>query len=134
MDQDEEFSWLLNDIADYNVHADEKEVSLLESVGRQKMADSEVKKAERKAKRGSTEPLLGEDSVIAGEPNLEVETERVDADVDEAEEEEEAGPDLLLREAARIVADQAVLEADLELLKTQFTQLSTKKADPGTIN
>ena len=134
MDQDEEFAWLLNDIADYNVHADEKEVSLLESVGRQKMAESDVKKAERKAKRGSTEPLLGEDSVIAGEPNLEVETERVDADVDEADEEEEAGPDLLLREAARIVADQAVLEADLELLKTQFTQLSTKKTDPGTIN
>jgi len=136
MGEDEEFNWLMTDINDYNVHADEKEVSLLESVGRQKMAESESKKAERKAKRGSKEPLLSEDSVAAGEPNLEVETERYDADADaDAEEEEgEAGPDLLLREAARIVADQAALEADLELLKTQFTQLNTKKADPGKIN
>jgi carboxyl-terminal processing protease len=134
MGEDEEFSWLLNDIDEYNTHADEKEVSLLESVGRQKMADAENKKAERKAKRGSEEPLLGDDSVIAGEPNLEVETERLDVDSAEEEESEEAGPDLLLREAARIVADQAALEADLELLQTQFTQLSTKKADPGTIN
>ena len=132
MNDDEEFGWLLTDIGEYNTHADEKEVSLLESVGRQKMAESESKKAERKAKRSSTEPLLGEDSVIAGEPNLEVETERVDADSDE--EEEEAGPDLLLREAARIVADQAALEADMELLQTQFTQLNNKKSDPGKIN
>jgi hypothetical protein len=42
---------------------------------------------------------------------------------DDEEEEEEQGPDLLLRETARIVADMAELESDLESLKQQFAQL-----------
>ncbi|MCH8227158.1 MAG: carboxy terminal-processing peptidase, partial [Proteobacteria bacterium] len=37
--EDQEFSWLLSDIDDYNLHSKEKKVSLLESVGRQKMAE-----------------------------------------------------------------------------------------------
>jgi carboxyl-terminal processing protease len=135
MAADEEFGWLLTDINEYNVHADEKEVSLLESVAREKMAENETKKAERKAKHDSLEPLIGEESVIAGEPNLDVETELLDAEANEEEDEEiDEGPDLLLRETARIVADQAELEADLELLQQQFVQLNSEKPDPATIN
>ena len=40
--------------------------------------------------------------------------------------EEEEGPDLLLREAARIVADMFELGSDMELLERQFVQLSEK--------
>ena len=138
MHDDEEFSWLLTDIDEFNSHADEKEVSLLETVGRERLTEMETKKADRKAKRDSTEPLLGEDSVIAGEPNLNLETELVDApigdDEEAAEEAEEEGPDLLLREAARIVADQAELEGDLDLLDRQFTQLNSTKTDSDTLN
>ena len=54
-----------------------------------------------------------------------------DAGEDEDAEEEE-GPDFLLRESARIVADMAELGADVDLLKRQFAQLSAEAKDgPG---
>ena len=140
----EEFNWLLNDINDYNVQAEEKSVSLLESVGRSKMAESEAKRAERKEKRKSLDPLLSEDSVMALSPNPEVDPE-VDAELADAEdeatgdeeeegEEEEEGPDFLLREAAQIVADMAELNKDLELLEHQFSQLNSEAAENHKIN
>jgi carboxyl-terminal processing protease len=120
---DEEFGWLRNDIDSYNEMAAETSVSLLESVGRQKMKEDEERRAERKAKQESGGPLLEEDSALAA-PNPELgDFEDEDAAEGEDEEEEDAGPDLLLREAARIVADMAELEADLELLERQFAQL-----------
>ena len=134
--ENEEFSWLLTDIDEYNTHANEKQVSLLESVGRQELAESEAKRAERKAKRESLNPLLSEDSVMAVSPIPEVDTEMADVDeeVNEDEEEVDEGPDLLLREAARIVADQAELESDLELLERQFSQLSAQGSEQSKIN
>ena len=136
----EEFSWLLSDITEYNVQADEKSVSLLESVGREKLTEAEAKRAERKAKRESLDPLLNEDSVLAVSPNPEVDADLEDAeevaaqDEEDEEEEEDEGPDLLLREAARIVADMAELESDLELLEHQFSQLNSDGPGPGKIN
>jgi len=131
--EDEEFGWLQSDITDYNTHASEKSVSLLESVGRQKIAENEALRAERKAKREGVEPLLEADSVMTA-PNPELETELLDGDLDEAEEDADDGPDLLLREAARIVADQTELEANLELLENQFTQLTLQKSENDQIN
>jgi carboxyl-terminal processing protease len=131
---DEEFGWLETDIEEYNVHAAETKVSLLESVGREKMAESESKRAERKAKRESLDPLLNEESVMAESPMPEVETELLDGDAEEEEEEVEEGPDLLLREAARIVADQTELESNLELLENQFTQLNVQETENDQIN
>ena len=136
----EEFSWLLSDITEYNVQADEKSVSLLESVGREKLTEAEAKRAERKAKRESLDPLLNEDSVLAVSPNPEVDADLEDVeevaaqDEEDEEEEEDEGPDLLLREAARIVADMAELESDLELLEHQFSQLNSDGPGPGNIN
>jgi carboxyl-terminal processing protease len=134
----EEFTWLLNDINDYNVHADEKSVSLLESVGREKMAESEAKREERKEKRKSLDPLLSEDSIMAVSPNPEVDAELAETAEegveDEEAEEEEEGPDLLLREAAQIVADMAELNKDLELLENQFSQLSSEEPEHRKIN
>ena len=68
---DEEFDWLISDIESYEAHANEKSVSLLESVGRQKMKEQEEKKAARKAKQGSTGPLLGEGGALV-EPDPEL--------------------------------------------------------------
>ena len=136
----EEFSWLLSDITEYNVQADEKSVSLLESVGRERLTEAEAKRAERKAKRESLDPLLNEDSVLAVSPNPEVDADLEDVeevaaqDEEDEEEEEDEGPDLLLREAARIVADMAELESDLELLEHQFSQLNSDGPGPGKIN
>jgi len=134
----EEFSWLLNDISEYNVHAGEKSVSLLESVGREKMTEAEAKRTERKAKRDGLDPLLSEESVLAVSPNPEGEADLEDAaDAaadDEEEDEEDEGPDLLLREAARIVADMAELGSDVELLEHQFSQLNAEVPDHQKIN
>ena len=133
----EEFSWLLNDINEYNVHAGEKSVSLLETVGREKMTEAEAKRTERKAKRDGLDPLLSEESVLAVSPNPEGEADledTADAAADDEGEEEDEGPDLLLREAARIVADMAELGSDIELLEHQFSQLNAEVPDHQKIN
>ena len=132
----EEFAWLRTDIDDYNNHADEKEVSLLESVGRDEMAKAEAKRADRKAKRKAHEPLLSDDSVMSASPNPEVNTELASAgdEADTDEEDTEEGPDLLLREAARIVADQAEMESDLDLLERKFSRLGTEGSEQSQVN
>jgi len=107
---------------------------LLESVGREKMAESEAKRAERKEKRKSLDPLLSEDSVLAVSSNPEAEADLEDAEEVAAEDEEDEGPDLLLREAARIVADMAELDSDLELLEHQFSQLNSEGPGHRKIN
>jgi carboxyl-terminal processing protease len=131
---DEEFDWLISDIESYESHANEKSVSLLESVGRQKMKEQEEKKAARKAKQGSTGPLLGDGGALV-EPDPELadyENDEEAAAEDDAEEEK--GPDLLLRESARIVADMVELESDLELLKRQFAQLDKESDETSTVH
>jgi hypothetical protein len=122
---DEEFGWLRTDIDSYNERAAETSVSLLESVGRKRMKEEEDKKAERKAKQEASGPLLAEEgTLVAPDPELgDIEDADAATDEDDEEEEEEQGPDLLLRETARIVADMAELESDLESLKQQFAQL-----------
>jgi carboxyl-terminal processing protease len=125
MVEDREFSWLLSDIEEYNDHAKEKSVSLLESVGRQKMKESEAKKAERKALREGGAPLLAEEDVLAEEvdPALGDFSDSEEEEAAEDEEDTDEGPDLLLREAARIVSDMIELGSDLELLERQFARL-----------
>ena len=119
---DEEFGWLMSDIDSYNKRADEKSISLLESVGREKMKEQEEKKAARKAAEDARGPLLAEGGTLV-EPDPELGDFEEEAASDEDEEEEDEGPDLLLREAARIVVDIVELESDLELLKRQYAQL-----------
>ena len=129
MDGNQEYEWLMDDIAEYNSHADEKSVSLLESVGRERIAKSENKKKVREEQREGG-PLLDEESELADTIDP-----AIGDDPDAAEEEEgdeEEGPDFLLRESARIVADMAELGADIDLLKRQFAQLSAEaKESPG---
>ncbi len=122
---DQEFEWLMSDIDSYNERAAETKVSLLESVGRQKIKEEEARKAERKAQQeGSIGPLLDSESELAAaNPEL---GDFEDEEAAEEEEGEDEGPDLLLRETARIVADMVELEADLELLERQFTAIGEK--------
>ncbi|MEJ2577232.1 MAG: carboxy terminal-processing peptidase, partial [Gammaproteobacteria bacterium] len=127
---DQEFAWLRDDIAEFNEHADEKRISLLESEGRERIAKREAKKKEREGQDGSVAPLVEEENVLA---TADAELEDGDQEVaDDAEEDE--GPDLLLRETARIVADMAELGADLDLLKEQFAQLSKTSSDEDTLH
>ena len=125
---DQEFSWLLNDIEDFNEHYNETSVSLLESVGREKMKEAEEKKAKRKAQRVPGGPLLAEDDVLTETIDLEVgdDLEAGEGAEGEAGKDEDPGPDLLLREAARIVTDMVVLGSDVDMLEQQFAQISEK--------
>jgi carboxyl-terminal processing protease len=124
---DQEFSWLLNDIDDYNRHADETEISLLESVGRQRMEEAEEKRAKRKAQSASGAPLLDEDDVLSEATEAEADAyDQESEDSGQDPHQREQGPDLLLREAARIVADMVQLGSDVELLERQFSQISAK--------
>ncbi len=133
---DEEFGWLRNDIDSYNERAAETSVSLLESVGRKRMKEEEEKKAERKAKQEASGPLLAEGgTLVAPDPELgDVDDADSATGEDDEEEEEEQGPDLLLRETARIVADMAELESDLESLKQQFAQLDEEASEQPQIH
>ncbi len=134
---DQEFSWLLSDIDEYNEHAKETSVSLLETVGREKMKEEEEKRAERKAQREHGGPLLEENSVLAETVNPDLgEYPDLEGDTAEAsdDEEEEEGPDLLLREAARIVADMVELESDIDLLERQFARLNAEPVENAKLH
>ena len=122
---DQEFSWLLNDIEDFNEHYNETSVSLMESVGREKMKEAEEKKAKRKAQRVPGGPLLAADDVLTETIDLEA-GDDLEAGEGAADEDEDPGPDLLLREAARIVTDMVVLGSDVDMLAQQFAQISEK--------
>ena len=132
---DREFGWLQSDIDVYNERSNETRISLLESVGREKMKEEEAKKAERKALQEAGKPLLEEGVVADINPEM-GEYPDMAEDSEEADEDEEAddGPDLLLRESARIVADMIELESDLELLQRQFTQLPEDQPEDHKIN
>jgi carboxyl-terminal processing protease len=127
---DREFEWLLDDIRDYNAHANEKKVSLLESVGRKKIEEDEAERAERKAQRAAGGPLLEEGNVLAeSDPELGDDSGAEAIDEDDADEDRDEGPDLLLREASRIVADMAELGADIDLLHQKYAQLSSESPE-----
>jgi hypothetical protein len=129
MVSDEEFNWLLADIEEYNVKSEKKSVSLLETTARAEMAEDEAKKTLRKEQQGDSDPLVASDDVLV-EAELDEFSESLAEQIEaDEEEEEEDRPDLLLREAARIVSDVAELEANIELLDIKFSQLNAQKAE-----
>ena len=136
--EDQEFSWLLSDIDDYNLHSKEKKVSLLESVGRQKMAEEQTKRAQRKAKRNTLDSVGSDENMLA-DASIAV-TSMVDGSDDEVgddemgDDEEESRPDFLLLETARIVVDIVELESNQELLERRFSQLNAAAGEHQKIN
>ncbi len=124
VEADEEFNWLLADIQEYNRKSDRTRVSLLESVARAEMAEEEARRKERETRSGEGPLVSSEDPLVAEEyDELAAEDDEAAGDEEQADE----GPDLLLREAAQIVADVAELESDMELLNHQFSQLPSEK-------
>ena len=124
---DREFAWLMEDINEYNEGQESHSVSLLESVRREEMDAAEARRKTRRELRDDG-PLLEESDVLAnadaGDP---------DTDEDESEQPEDKGPDLLLRESARIVADMVLLGSNQKLLIEQFGQLQSDDHS-GAIN
>lgn len=131
MSHDQEFSWLLSDIEEYNQQSEEVAVSLLESKRRADMERDEARREERNGRDDQGDPLISEEDVLA-------ESTPEDADEGEepfsGEEEEDEGPDLLLREAARIAADMAGFSRDMQRLETAFSQLQTNGSTSETLN
>ena len=131
MGTEEEFNWLLADIAEYNSKSGRTRVSLLESQAREEMAEEKAKLEERKAQKKAGGPLVKSDDVLA-EENINEYGDEAEAQAEDSEDEE--GPDLLLREAARIVGDVAELESNLDLLNLKFSQLNAKKPAAPQLN
>lgn len=131
----QEFDWLQSDIEEFNARSEETGVSLLESVARERLAEAEARKAQREAPGEGTAPLLPEDDLMSAQHDADRgEYPDMDEEAAEDEDEEEKGPDLLLRETARIVGDMVELQADIELLRRHFTQLNAKSEDGHRIN
>jgi len=133
MAKNEEFEWLQADIAEYNVQSKRKSVSLLETKAREEMAEEKAKSELRKAKQKDEEPLVNSDDVLAG-TGVDEFSEEPPEDGGAEESAKKAGPDLLLRETARIVGDVVELESDIQLLDLKFSQLSTKDQAAPKLN
>ena len=120
MADDQEFNWLLEDINEYNESRETRSISLLEQARRDEVASKEAKDEAREALQQGGGPLVGEMNPLnETEPGELPEEEVADAGEEEADER----PDLMLREAARIVADMIPLGADTGLLAQQFALL-----------
>jgi carboxyl-terminal processing protease len=124
----QEFAWLMTDIAEYNENKDDKFVSLVEANRREEMAEHEAKRLDREAQRKSAGPLMGEENILTVQDRA----EGAETDDDEEEDADER-PDLLLRESARIVADMVELKSDGSLLAKQFS-LIIETGENRTIN
>jgi carboxyl-terminal processing protease len=130
--ENEEFAWLQADIEDYNIHSTRKSISLLESKAREEMAEEKIKTDLRKAQQKDQQPLVNKDDVLA-EEELDEFSEEPAVD-EEAAAEDDEGPDLLLRETARIVGDVVELESDVQLLERKFSQLNVKDQAAPQLN
>lgn len=119
---DQEFSWLLSDVEEFNLNKDKKEISLLESNRREEMEKDEAKRKARKEASEDNGPLLEETDTLAdaGEPP---EAAVDDDEATDEDEEDDDRPDLLLRESARIVGDMIELGNDEPTLAKQFSLL-----------
>ena len=120
MADDQEFNWLLEDINEYNESRETRSISLLEQARRDEVASKEAKDEAREALQQGGGPLVGEMNPLNETEPGELPEEAV---ADAGEEETDERPDLMLREAARIVADMIPLGADTGLLAQQFALL-----------
>jgi len=116
---DREFGWLLDDIEEFNADQKTHSISLLES---ERRAEMDADEAKRKTRR----EMQGEGAVLESPDALAMDEGDPDAEAIETEDEGDEGPDLLLRESARIVADMVELQADTQLLNQQFTLLQSE--------
>lgn len=124
---EQEFKWLMDDIAEYNAEFAEHRVSLLESERRADMDRREAKREARKALENGDGPLLEDADPLAAAEEGDIAGPDLGDDLDAEEEEGDERPDLMLRESARIVSDMVRL-SDSQLLTQQFSQLTDEAA------
>ncbi len=131
----QEFTWLLSDVEEFNLNKDKKEISLLETMRREEMKKDEAKREARKAAEDDQGPLLEETDTLADadEPVAVTADDEAEATVDAEEDEDDDRPDLLLRESARIVGDMIELGKDEPALARQFSLLA-KDRGPESLN
>lgn len=134
IENDQEFVWLLNDVAEFNKNKDKKEISLLEATRRADMEKDQATREERKAaSKDSGGPLFEDtDSLVGVNKPPEAEIDE-DQDILGEDDEKDDKPDLLLRESARIVGDMIELNNDASELSIQFTQI-TKNSKLNGLN
>lgn len=123
---DQDFSFLLDDIEEYNRMADERTVSVLEATRRAEMERNEARRkaravargedpdAERAADADTDSGLSGRDEVVDNASRPPSDSEADDATEAVAQDEEEY--DFLVEEAARIVGDLVSLHRGEALL------------------
>jgi carboxyl-terminal processing protease len=119
--RDQEFQWWAEDVAEYRKQRDRTTISLVEAERRAERDAEEARRARRKAEREAAglatdiPPRTADDGLLASERELEEELAR--------EKAEEERPDVLLREAAHILADAvALLTTDKALAARTFPE------------
>jgi len=102
--KDKEFGWWLEDLADYRKQRDQKSLSLLEADRRAEREQRDQKREQRKQARIAAG--LDEKPVDrALDDGLQADERPLTAAAGEADEDKDAKPDFLLKEAARILTD-----------------------------
>jgi carboxyl-terminal processing protease len=109
---DREFNWLQDDITEFNANEESHKVSLLESARRLEMDEAEAKRKARRELQGGDPVLSADEDLLAVGSDGSAEALDEALGEDGEEDDEEPGPDLLLRESARIVADMVELAGD----------------------
>jgi carboxyl-terminal processing protease len=120
---DREFNWLQDDITEFNANEESHKVSLLESARRLEMDEAEAKRKARRELQGGDPVLSADEDLLAVGSDGSAEALDEALGEDSEEDDEEQGPDLLLRESARIVADMVELAGDGNALAQQFALL-----------
>lgn len=133
MENNQEFSWLLSDVAEFNKNKDKKEVSLLESARKADMEKDKATREERKAaSKESGIPLFEDtDELVGVNGPPEAGLDEDDDEVADDEDKKDDKPDLLLRESARIVGDMIELNNNASELSSQFTQINKDVKQSG---
>jgi len=110
--QDQEFSWWIEDVAEYRRERAEKSISLNEDVRRAERARHEARRKARKEVRKAKGLADLAAAATVGDDGLQPDERDVVAEVEREKKDEEDGPDVLAREAAHILADA------IDLLRT----------------
>ena len=102
---DQEFKYLLEDIATMREARDQTKVSLLENARREELAKEEELRSVRKAAREAFAGNGGSDVKLLSTTNPDVPQEALSGDLETATDFEDETPDVLLNETVRILGD-----------------------------
>ena len=136
MQSDTEFGFLRDDIAEYQLHKDDKFISLLESKRREERQQVEQRREQRESERATAIAEIrhipfGNMAEKAPDESIAESAESDDTDLDNAAEEDaenEPQVDVYLDEASRIVADISLLTGQDRVLADRAKVVSLLQA------